>query len=119
VALANGRGFVAPDDVRLVAQPVLAHRIALTIEAEIEGRRVCRSYTLSSTPTRPDSFEISIKRVVDVYGQWRFSAATALRLTVSNLLPRDYETATTFNTGMQQETARTTDRNWSNVQLRL
>jgi outer membrane receptor for ferrienterochelin and colicins len=35
-----------------------------------------------------------IKRVVDVYGQWRFSAATALRLTVSNLLPRDYETAT-------------------------
>jgi iron complex outermembrane receptor protein len=60
-----------------------------------------------------------IKRVVDVYGQWRFSAATALRLTVSNLLPRDYETATTFNTGMQQETARTTDRNWRNVQLRL
>lgn len=37
VALANGRGFVAPDDVRLVAQPVLAHRIALTIEAEIDG----------------------------------------------------------------------------------
>jgi len=60
-----------------------------------------------------------VKRVVDVYGQWRFSAATALRLTVSNLLPRDYETATTFNTGVQQETARTTDRNWQNVQLRL
>ncbi len=60
-----------------------------------------------------------IKRVVDVYGQWRFSSATALRLTVSNLLPRDYETATTFNTGTQQETARTTDRNWRNIQLRL
>jgi iron complex outermembrane receptor protein len=60
-----------------------------------------------------------IKRVVDVYGQWRFSSATALRLTVSNLLPRDYETATTFNTGAQQETARTTDRNWRNIQLRL
>jgi iron complex outermembrane receptor protein len=60
-----------------------------------------------------------IKRVVDVYGQWRFSAATALRLTMSNLLPRDYETATTFNTGAQQETARTTDRNWRNIQLRL
>ena len=60
-----------------------------------------------------------IKRVVDVYGQWRFSAVTALRLTVSNLLPRDYETATTFNTGTQQETARTTDRNWRNIQLRL
>jgi MoxR-like ATPase len=37
VALANGRGFVAPDDVRVVALPVLAHRIALTIEAEIDG----------------------------------------------------------------------------------
>ena len=60
-----------------------------------------------------------INRVVDVYGQWRFSSATALRLTVSNLLPRDYETATTFNTGTQQETARTTDRNWRNIQLRL
>ena len=60
-----------------------------------------------------------IKRVVDVYGLWRFSAATALRLTVSNLLPRDYETATTFNTGTQSETARTTDRNWRNIQLRL
>ena len=60
-----------------------------------------------------------IKRVVDVYGQWRYSAATALRLTLSNLLPRDYETASTFNTGAQQETARTTDRNWRNIQLRL
>ena len=60
-----------------------------------------------------------IKRVVDVYGQWRFSTATALRLTVSNLLPRDYETATTFVTGAQSESSRTTDRNWRNIQLRL
>jgi iron complex outermembrane receptor protein len=60
-----------------------------------------------------------VKRVVDVYGLWRLSSATALRLTVSNLLPRDYQTATTFNTGSQNETARTTDRNWRNIQLRL
>jgi iron complex outermembrane receptor protein len=60
-----------------------------------------------------------IKRVVDVYGLWRFSTATALRLTVSNLLPRDYLTATTFDNGTLRETARTTDRNWRNVQLRL
>jgi outer membrane receptor for ferrienterochelin and colicins len=60
-----------------------------------------------------------VKRVVDVYGMWRFSSATALRLTVSNLLPRNYQTATTFNTGTQSETARTTDRNWRNIQLRL
>ncbi len=37
----------------------------VTIEADIDGRRVCRSYTLSSTPTRADSFEIAIKRVAD------------------------------------------------------
>ena len=60
-----------------------------------------------------------IKRVVDVYGLWRFSSATALRLTVSNLLPRDYLTASTFNNGTQSETARTTDHNWRNIQLRL
>lgn len=35
----------------------------VTIEAEINGRRLCRSYTLASTPTRPDSIEIAIKRV--------------------------------------------------------
>jgi iron complex outermembrane receptor protein len=60
-----------------------------------------------------------VKRVLDVYGQWRFSSATALRLTLSNLVPRDYETASTFVTGAQRETAKTTDRNWRNIQLRL
>ena len=60
-----------------------------------------------------------IKRAVDIYGLWRFSSATALRLTVSNLLPRDYMTATTFANGSFRETARTTDRNWRNIQLRL
>jgi outer membrane receptor for ferrienterochelin and colicins len=60
-----------------------------------------------------------IKRVVDVYGLWRFSAATALRLTVSNLIPRDYQTATTFSNGTLSEIAKTTDRNWRSIQLRL
>ncbi len=60
-----------------------------------------------------------VKRVVDVYGLWRFSSATALRLTVSNLLPRDYQTATTFTNGAQSESAKTTDHNWRNIQLRL
>ncbi len=35
----------------------------VTVEAEIDGRRICRSYTLSSTPSRAESFEIAIKRV--------------------------------------------------------
>lgn len=59
------------------------------------------------------------KRVLDVYGQWRFSAATALRLTVSNLTPRDYLTASTYSGNGVSETSRNTSPSWSNVQLRL
>jgi outer membrane receptor for ferrienterochelin and colicins len=60
-----------------------------------------------------------VKRVVDVYGLWRISSSSAVRLTVSNLLPRDYETATTFTHGVQSEAAKTTDRTWRNIQLQL
>ncbi len=60
-----------------------------------------------------------IKRVVDVYGIWRVSAATGLRLSVSNLLPRNYQTRTTFNSGGSSETSQTADKNWRNIQLRL
>lgn len=36
-SLLNGRDFVIPDDVRLVAPSVLQHRLILTAEAEMEG----------------------------------------------------------------------------------
>ncbi len=36
-AMANGRNFVTADDIKAIAVPVLAHRIALTPEAEIDG----------------------------------------------------------------------------------
>src|SRR5690606_17331310 len=36
-ALAHGRSFVTPDDVRTLAQAVLAHRIILDPEAEFDG----------------------------------------------------------------------------------
>ena len=35
-ALLQGRDFVAPDDIKQVAPSVLAHRIILTAEAEME-----------------------------------------------------------------------------------
>jgi iron complex outermembrane receptor protein len=57
--------------------------------------------------------------VADVYGLWRISGVNALRLTVSNLVPRDYLTSSSFINGSLSETARTTDRNWRTVQLRL
>jgi len=59
------------------------------------------------------------KRVLDVYGLWRLSSSAGLRLTVSNLTPLDYVTGSTFSSGAQTESARTTARNWQNVQLRL
>lgn len=36
-ALSMGRGFVIPDDIKALAVPVLAHRLVLTPEAEMEG----------------------------------------------------------------------------------
>ena len=37
MALLDGRDFVTPDDVKRVAPAVLAHRLVLTAEAEMEG----------------------------------------------------------------------------------
>jgi MoxR-like ATPase len=37
LALVSGRAYVLPDDVKRLAQPVLAHRILLTPEAQMEG----------------------------------------------------------------------------------
>ncbi len=36
-AASNGRNYVTPDDVKALAQPVLAHRLLLTPEASLQG----------------------------------------------------------------------------------
>ncbi len=36
-AIAHGRTFVSPDDIRALAQPVLGHRILVTAEAQFDG----------------------------------------------------------------------------------
>jgi MoxR-like ATPase len=36
-ALLEGRGFVLPDDIKALAVPVLAHRLTLSAESELEG----------------------------------------------------------------------------------
>ncbi|MEN9608398.1 MAG: hypothetical protein RLZZ06_329 [Actinomycetota bacterium] len=38
-ALAQGRNYITPDDVKFLAGPVLAHRIVLTTDAEFDGVR--------------------------------------------------------------------------------
>jgi MoxR-like ATPase len=40
LALVRGRSYVVPDDVRELAEPVLAHRIRLAPEAQIAGQQV-------------------------------------------------------------------------------
>ena len=37
LAAANGRHYVVPDDVKVLAEPVLAHRLLLDPEAEFDG----------------------------------------------------------------------------------
>jgi len=37
LAAASGRHYVIPDDVKVLAEPVLAHRLLLDAEAEFEG----------------------------------------------------------------------------------
>lgn len=39
VALMNSRDFVTPDDVKYIALPALRHRVAITPDALLEGRR--------------------------------------------------------------------------------
>ncbi len=39
-AAINGRDYVLPDDVRLLAQPVLAHRLLPSVEAAMTGRSI-------------------------------------------------------------------------------
>jgi len=37
LAAISGRDFITPDDIKKVASPILAHRIILTPEREMEG----------------------------------------------------------------------------------
>ena len=67
---------------------------------------------------------VSSKLIVDAYGVWTFNPALALRVTFSNLDPRDYVTGSAADgpdaLGVQvRETATTRAPTFINVQLRL
>jgi MoxR-like ATPase len=40
LAAFSGRDYAVPDDVVQIALPALRHRVILTAEAEVEGRKV-------------------------------------------------------------------------------
>ncbi|NYI89839.1 MoxR-like ATPase [Amycolatopsis endophytica] len=52
LAATQGRAFVTPDDVKDVAVPVLSHRLILTTDAELNGRRTAEivDEVTSATP---------------------------------------------------------------------
>jgi len=56
-ALIHGRSYIVPEDVKVLAVPVLAHRLVLTPEAELQGRtqgqlveQLLRSVAVPQTP---------------------------------------------------------------------
>lgn len=59
------------------------------------------------------------KKVLDVYALWRMSPKTSLRLSLTNLIPLDYDTGSSYIDGARFERSSTTDHNWRTVQLRL
>ena len=52
VALIDGRDFVTPDDIKRIALPALRHRVALTPDAMLEGRKPDDLLAASSTASR-------------------------------------------------------------------
>ena len=59
------------------------------------------------------------KTVVDAYALWAVDQATAVRLLLNNLDPRDYSASTGVDSATVRETADTTTRSRLNLQLRL
>ena len=59
------------------------------------------------------------KAVLDVYGLWTFAPGAQLRVTASNVVPRDYVTGSTFDDSGIRETATTLAPTSINLQVRL
>ena len=72
------------------------------------------------TQTSPEQrVGVSTRRVVDVYGLWTFSPAVALRVSASNLLPRDSDDFNRYVEAGVTESTRTLTPSSINWQLRL
>ena len=66
-----------------------------------------------------ESSNTGSKRQLDLFGLWKFSAATQLRLSVSNLLHRDAESANQVLVANGAQTAISNSRTYATVGLRL
>ena len=120
-------GVPGPDN-RLDQQP--DYTANLGADYRFAGLPLMLGGNLNWTPgyltrlTDVQTASIGRKLVVDAYGLWTFNPALALRLSLSNLDPRDYVTGSTVDGPDIQgvpvrETSRTTAPTFINVQLRL
>jgi outer membrane receptor for ferrienterochelin and colicins len=121
------KGVPGPDN-RLDQQP--DYTANLGADYRFNGIPLTLGGNLNWTPgyltqlTDVQTASIGRKLVVDAYGLWTFNPALALRLSLSNLDPRDYVIGSGFDGPDIQgvpvrETSRTTAPTFINVQLRL
>jgi iron complex outermembrane receptor protein len=66
-----------------------------------------------------ESSNTGSKQQLDLYGLWKFSAATQLRVSVSNLLHRDAESANQVLTGNGAQTATSNSRTYATFGVKL
>ena len=59
------------------------------------------------------------KRQLDLYGLWKFSAATQLRIGANNVLGEDYDTTRNVSTLIGQQLAATSARTYTTVNVKL
>lgn len=64
-------------------------------------------------------YTTGMKRQLDLYGLWKFSADTQLRISANNLLPRRYETARVVDLGELAQALDTSVRTYTTLGVRL
>ena len=74
-------------------------------------------YTVQQTDIQSQSYELT--RVVDAYALWTFNPSTKLRLSLSNVVPRNYVTASSIVAGGQAQTVVANGPTYRVVGLRL
>ena len=78
MAAANGRNYVLPDDVKALAGPVLAHRLMLTPEAQMQGADAGRASWPTSSQASLSLRVARLEPVITRTGWAALGAAAAL-----------------------------------------
>jgi len=116
------KGVPGPDN-RIDQQP--DYTVNLGADYRVGGLPLTLGGNLNWTPgytTRISAEQTALqgrKLIIDAYGLWVFSPQAQLRVTASNLDPRDYLTGGTFDDAGVRETSNTVAPTSLNLQIRL